>query len=103
MPDAVVVEWIRDKYADLASELDERGRRRWAAVEAQSLGHGGIVAVATATGISDRTIRTGIQELQDPQALASDQQRRSGGGRKRRQDQQPELVKALDAMINPSL
>src|ERR1022692_3708302 len=38
MPDAVLVEWICDKDANLASELDERGRRRWAAVEAQSLG-----------------------------------------------------------------
>ena len=45
MPDAKLVEWIRDKYSDLASEFDERGRRRWAAVEAQSLGRGGIVAV----------------------------------------------------------
>jgi Rhodopirellula transposase DDE domain len=102
MPDAILVEWIRDKYANLASELDERGRRRWAAVEAQSLGRGGIVAVATATGLSDRTIRTGIKELNDPQALASDLQRRSGGGRKRRQDQQPELMEALDALINPT-
>jgi transposase len=102
MLDAMLVEWIRNKYANLAFELDERGRRRWAAVEAQSLGRGGIVAVATATGISDRTIRTGIKELKDPQALASDQQRRGGGGRKRRQDEQPELMEALDALINPT-
>ena len=58
MPDANVIEGIRDKYRDLSSELDERGRRMWAAVEARSLGRGGIVAVASATGISDRTIRT---------------------------------------------
>ena len=28
MPDARMVEWIREKYIDLAAELDERGRRR---------------------------------------------------------------------------
>jgi hypothetical protein len=63
MPDARVVDWIREKYIDLAAELDERGRRRWTAIEARSLGRGGIAAVAEATGISDRTIRTGLREL----------------------------------------
>ena len=58
-----MVEWIRCKYISLVGELDERGRRRWAATEAMSLGWGGISAVAEATGISDRTIRNGIREL----------------------------------------
>ena len=39
MPEAKIVEWIREKYRDLADELDERGRRRWTAIEARSLGH----------------------------------------------------------------
>ena len=68
MPDAQVVEWIRDKYLTIFSDLDERGRQRWAAAEARSLGWGGITAVAMATGISDRTIRNGIRELDDPDA-----------------------------------
>lgn len=63
MPDGVVVEWIESKYKNLTEGLDERARRRWAAVEAVSLGWGGIAAVAEATGISDRTIRNGIREL----------------------------------------
>lgn len=68
MPDASVVEWIREKYGAFVADLDERGRRRWAAAEARSLGRGGIAAVAEATGISDRTIRNGIRELDDPNA-----------------------------------
>jgi Rhodopirellula transposase DDE domain len=102
MQDASLVEWIRDKYRHLSSELDERGRRRWAAIEAQSLGRGGIVAVATATGISDRTIRTGIKDLDSPEPLAPDRQRRRGGGRKSLTDGQPGLLEALDKMINPT-
>ena len=58
MPDAQVVEWIRDKYLAIFSGLGERSRRRWAAAEARSLGWGGITAVPMATGISDRTIRS---------------------------------------------
>ena len=102
MPDAKLVEWIRDKYRSLAAELDERGRRRWAAVEAKSLGRGGIFAVAEATGISDRTIRTGIRELQENERLAPDRQRRSGGGRKSHEELQPGLLEALDKLINPT-
>lgn len=102
MLDAKLIEWIRDKYKNLAAELDERGRRRWAAVEALSLGRGGVIAVANATGISDRTIRTGIQELENNDPLAPDRQRRSGGGRKSYEVSQPGLLEALDKLINPT-
>lgn len=81
MPDAKTVEWIREKYRDLADELDDRGRRRWTVIEARSLGRGGIAAVAAATGISDRTIRTGIQGLESPQGLPANRQRRGGADR----------------------
>jgi hypothetical protein len=46
MPDTSVVNWIREKYVAVFGDLDERGRRRWAAAEARSLGWGGISAVA---------------------------------------------------------
>lgn len=102
MPEAQVIEWIREKYQAIANDLDERARRRWAAAEARSLGWGGIIAVAAATGISDRTIRNGITELDDPEAAPIQRQRREGGGRKARQDEQPSLVDALDALVDPS-
>lgn len=102
MPDAKVVEWIREKYIDLAEELDERGRRRWSAIEARSLGRGGIAAVSEATGISDRTIRTGILELESLDGLSGNRQRREGAGRHSRKDEQPTLLAALDKMIAPT-
>ena len=101
MPDARVVEWIREKFVDLAESLDERGRRRWAAIEARSLGRGGIAAVAKASGMSERTIRTGIQELAAGDALPPGRQRRQGAGRRSRKDEQPALVGALEQMIAP--
>jgi transposase len=100
MPDAKVVEWIRYKYRVLVGDLDERGRRRWAATEARSLGRGGIVTVAAATGISDRTIRTGILELDDPHPVPADRQRRAGAGRPSRVSQQPEVVRALEVLVD---
>jgi hypothetical protein len=102
MHDATVVDAIEGKYIELLDDLDERGRRRWAAVEARALGRGGIAAVARATGLSDRTIRTGLKELDDPDPLAGHRQRRTGGGRKPHATTQPGLQQALDRLIEPT-
>jgi hypothetical protein len=82
MPNAHVVEWIREKSVNLADSSDELGRRRWAAIEARSLGHGGIAAVAEATGMSDRTVRTGIKELESGESPPPGRQRREGAARR---------------------
>jgi len=87
MLEATVVEWIRCKYVALVGELDERGRRRWAATEALSLGWGGIAAVAGATGISVRNIRNGIRELKAADPFSEDRQRRPGAGQGKRSSQ----------------
>jgi transposase len=101
MPEARVTEWIRQKFANIAQDLDERGRRRWAATEALSLGRGGVAAVSVATGISDRTIRNGIRELNDPGPPSADRQRRPGAGRKSREREQSGLVAALEGLVEP--
>jgi hypothetical protein len=103
MQDAKLIELIRRKFMDLADDLDERGRRRWAATEARALGWGGVTTLAAATGMSDRTIRTGLRELDDPLELPGDRQRRSGGGRKSYRQTQPELMQALDRLIEPTV
>ncbi len=101
MQDATILATLREKFIELSDDLDERGRRRWAAVEARALGRGGITAVARATGMSDRTIRTGLAELDAPDPLSADRQRRRGAGRKPHPLTQPGLVEALDRMIDP--
>src|SRR6516164_9265342 len=45
---------IRYDYAVLRPNLNERGRRLFAAAQARALGYGGIAAVARATGIQRR-------------------------------------------------
>jgi transposase len=102
MTDVVVIEWIQSKYKNLMGDLDERARRRWSAVEALSLGRGGIVAVAKATGISDRTIRNGIRELRAGNAPPEGRQRRIGGGRKSVKEKDPKLLDALEALVEPA-
>ena len=48
---AEVVEQIRVKYEAFLPYLNEQTRRVWAAIEARSLGYGGISAVSEATGL----------------------------------------------------
>ena len=96
---------IKRKYNILCSELDERGRRLWAAAEASELGHGGIVAVARATGLSERTIRRGSQDLHHRTpcpGVLSGRMRRPGGGRRPVEAHDPAVLTALEALVDPT-
>lgn len=70
--------------------LSEKDQRRYAAVEARRLGHGGIAYVAGIFGCSTKTISRGIQELDslddDP---AAGRVRRPGAGRKKTSPRAP--------------
>ena len=102
MPDAMIVNGIRRKYNALVEDLDERGRRRWAATEAEAIGYGGIAAVAQATGMSDRTIRNGIREIRENRTLPAGRQRRVGGGRKSLETKQQNLANAVERLVEPT-
>ena len=96
-----IVDEIRIKYDVLRIELDERGRRMWAATEAKSLGHGGVVAVATATGLAESTIRLGRHEISNQQDGEVRRIRKKGGGRKPLEEKDNELLRLLDALVEP--
>lgn len=58
--------------------LNERDRRRYAAVEAAKLGHGGIQYISRLLGCDQKTIDRGIAELESEAELAIDSQRKKG-------------------------
>lgn len=105
MHDANPIERIRRKFEALAAVLDERSRRQWAASEAQELGYGGISSVAQATGLARDTIRLGIQELryrqQHPDEPVSPRLRKVGAGRKPLTTLDPDLLSALERLVEP--
>jgi hypothetical protein len=97
---------VQAKYSTLKPLLDERARRLWAAVEARSLGRGGIIRVAEATGFARATIRAGLKELDLPTSaddgpLPTERLRAPGGGRKPVTDHSPELVRELEKLVDP--
>ena len=100
-----VVEVLRQKYAMLKPELDERGRRVWAASESLVLGHGGLKAVVQATGLGENTVRRGRWELQASTGVRSSPSRRirrRGGGRKSLTAQDKDLLRVLDGLVEPT-
>jgi len=64
------------------NSLSEKDRRRYAAIEAQKLGYGGITSIAVLFNCDEKTIRKGLSELDDEYAMNKDSIRNPGGGRK---------------------
>ena len=83
-PYTPVLEQQMQKYYQSLSEKD---RRRYAAIEALKLGHGGISYISSLLGCHAQTIRRGIADLQDEPVMIDERIRQRGGGRKRALDE----------------
>ena len=80
--------------------LDERTRRIMAAIEAVSLGYGGVSVVRRACGLSRKAISNGIRELQGRGTPLVGRIRRPGAGRKSITQSDPRLVQTLEELID---
>src|SRR5262249_52294081 len=105
MQNTATLERIGSVDHSLAPVMDERMRRQWAAAEAKAYGWGGVRAVSRATGLSPTTIRSGLAELAlrdaSPDQPIPARLRRPGGGRKRRTETDPDLLAALERLVDP--
>jgi hypothetical protein len=59
--------------------LSEKDRRRYAAVEAAKLEHGGIEYIARVLACEPKTIRQGLRDLEDAEDAAAGRIRKKGG------------------------
>lgn len=69
---------VETKMKRLFSWLSEKDRRRYAAVEAAKLGHGGVEYIARVFSCDPKTIRQGLKELEDPEDPAAGRVRKKG-------------------------
>lgn len=58
--------------------LSEKDRRRYAAIEAAKLGHGGTEYIATVLNCDPKTIRLGLSELRGEDELDAGRTRKRG-------------------------
>jgi hypothetical protein len=69
---------VEAKMIRLAQWLSEKDRRRYAAVEAAKLGHGGVDYIARLLGCDPKTIRQGLHDLEQPEDPAASRVRKKG-------------------------
>jgi len=98
---AEVVDSLRAKFDAILPHLDERSTRLLLAAEARALGHGGIAAVARASGAARSRVQQGVAELEAGTAPLG-RVRRAGAGRRSLTDKDPGLVPALLELVEPT-
>ena len=82
---------LRKKYSEETEKqmksffdsLNEKDRRRYAAIEAMKLGHGGQKYISSVLGCHFQTIMAGIDELKNGTETPEDRIRKPGGGKKK--------------------
>jgi hypothetical protein len=101
-----IVQHVKKLFELMSPVLNERTERLLAGAVATSLGAGGTTAVTKATGIRSKRIAAGKRDLRE---LAESSEsplltrvRRPGGGRKPIEVYDPELIDALESLIEPT-
>jgi hypothetical protein len=84
----------------IRAHLDERAWRLLLGAEAKALGRGGITVVAAASGGHPDTVAQGVRELDYPEPIPG-RVRRPGAGRPGLARTDPDLLAALDALVEP--
>ena len=89
---------IEEKMQRFFNWLSEKDRRRYAAIEAAKLGHGGIEDIARVLACDPKTIRQGLRELEEREDATAGRIRKKGG-RAPRTVAQPTLEANLRGLL----
>ncbi len=81
------------------TSLNERQKRHFLGMQANELGHGGILIVSKAFGVNRDTISSGLKEVKSGEKLPNGRIREKGGGRKKKVDTEPELSKIFAEVV----
>src|SRR5215213_548440 len=102
---------LEDKIPKVLSILNERQTRLYLAMEAEEIGHGGVVRISEVSNVSRKTIIKGKKELQQlvkkgvtevmDDILKVGRIRKEGAGRKDVTEKEPDLMNQLELMLEP--
>jgi len=71
---------IENDMRNFYVSLSEKDRRRYAAIEAEKLGHGGLTYISLLFGCDAKTIRVGVGDIKQlPEDAAPARVRKKGG------------------------
>lgn len=75
---------IEEQMVRFFDSLSERDRRRYAALEAEKLGHGGVAYISQLFSCDPKTIQHGKSEMHDQDPLETQRQRKKTAVARRR-------------------
>jgi hypothetical protein len=90
---------IQQRYDELSPELNERGRRLFAAAEARAHGPGGMGAVSRITGMARSTIGRGVQEIEGNKQVDTRRTHQPGAGRKSKLTEDSTLLTDIERLV----
>lgn len=90
---------IEEQMKRFYLSLPEHERRRYAAIEALKLGHGGKKYICDLLGCHFLTLERGLKELESGEPLKTDRIRKSGAGRQFYIEEHPEINDAFLKII----
>src|ERR1700740_3775647 len=89
----------RKRYREMAPVLNEQSLRRFVALEAKALGHGGVSLMSGISGLARSTIYHGLSDIRDNVAVPTGRIRKAGGGRKKKSARAPTLAADLKGLV----
>lgn len=102
---------LEDKIPKVLSILNERQIRLYLAMEAEEIGHGGVLRISEVSNVSRKTIIKGKKELKQlgkkgsteiiDDIAAVGRIRKEGAGRKGITEKEPDLMNELELMLEP--
>lgn len=75
---------IEEHMVEFFKSLNERDRRRYAGLEAEKLGHGGVAYISQLFSCDPKTIERGKSEINSNELLQSQRQRKKTADARRR-------------------
>src|SRR5260221_6652257 len=99
---AAQVRAARKRYREMAHVLDEQSRRRFVALESQTLGLGGVSLMSRISGLARSTVYQGLADIHRQVSAPPGRIRKAGGGRKSKTSQAPGLVVDLKRLVEPA-
>jgi len=80
--------------------LNEKQKRIFLALEAESIGYGGVKLIHEMTGVSQTTIIKGQKEVQSGEISGDERIRKKGGGRKRITEKYEDIVDEIEKIVS---
>jgi hypothetical protein len=99
---AAQVRAARKRYREMAPVLNEQSLRRFVALEAKALGHGGVSLMSQISGLARSTIYHGLADIRDDISAPAGRVRKPGGGRKKKPAADPTLIVDLKRLVEPT-